>query len=169
MEKERIKEMTIAECRANTQKHIDMVNEIGRIYINELTTRLAHHDQSKLDSPEVEEFAKVTNGLAKTTYGSEEYTRILKEDLAKALEHHYAHNRHHPEHFGDRGIDGMNLVDLVEMFIDWMAASKRQNNGNLMASVDKSCKRFNVTGTLANVFKNSVEYFDAILAEEEKQ
>lgn len=168
MEKEKIKEMTIDECRTNTQKHIDMVNKIGRIYINELTTRLANHDKSKLESPEVEEFAKVTNGLAKTTYGSEEYTRILKEDLAKALEHHYAYNRHHPEHFGDRGVDGMNLFDLVEMFIDWLAASKRQNNGNLMVSIDKSCERFNITGTLANVLKNSVDYFDAILAKEEK-
>lgn len=167
-EEKEIKELTIDECRTQTQKHIDLVNKLGRIYINELNTRLANHDKSKLESPEVEEFAKVTNGLASTTYGSEEYMKFLKEDLAIALEHHYAHNRHHPEHFGERGVDAMNLFDLVEMFLDWLAASKRQNNGNLMVSIDKSCERFNITGTLANILRNTVDYFDAILSAEDK-
>ena len=165
---EEIKQMSIDECRVETQKHIDMVNRLGRFFIGELSVRLANHDKSKLESPEVEEFAAVTNGLAKTTYGSEEYMKFLKEDLAKALEHHYAHNRHHPEHFGERGVNAMNLFDLVEMFIDWLAASKRQNNGNLMVSIDKSCERFGITGTLADILRNTVDYFDAILSKEEK-
>jgi len=162
------KKMTIDQCKVETQKHIDLVNQLGRILTSELTVRLANHDKSKLESPEVEEFAKVTNGLASTTYGSEEYQKFLKEDLAVALEHHYARNRHHPEHFGDRGVDGMNLFDLIEMFLDWLAASKRQNNGNLMVSIDKSCERFHINGTLENVFKNTVDYFDAILSKQEK-
>ena len=58
--------------------------------------------------------------------------------------------------------------DLVEMFLDWLAASKRQNNGNLMVSIDKSCERFKITGTLENILKNTVDYFDAILSKEEK-
>jgi hypothetical protein len=35
------------------------------------------------------------------------------------------HNSHHPEHYGNRGISGMDLFDVVEMMCDWMAAARR--------------------------------------------
>jgi hypothetical protein len=35
--------------------------------------------------------------------------------MGDGLKHHYAHNRHHPEFFGEDGVDGMSLVDVIEM------------------------------------------------------
>lgn len=31
----------------------------------------------------------------------------------------------------------MNLIDIVEMFCDWKAASERQLDGNLLKSIEK--------------------------------
>jgi hypothetical protein len=93
--------------------------------------------------------------LSKSTYGSAEYKEFLSQ-LKPALNHHYAHNRHHPEHF-ENGIKGMNILDLVEMFFDWVAAAERHENGDILRSIDINAERFNMSGDLVSIFKNSVE------------
>jgi uncharacterized protein DUF5662 len=45
-------------------------------------------------------------------FGSEDY-RVAVRELGLAVEHHYAVNSHHPEHFGAAGVAGMSLLDLV--------------------------------------------------------
>ena len=45
-----------------------------------------------------------------------------------AIDHHYANNRHHPEHWPN-GINDMTLMDLIEMLADWKAATARNKNG----------------------------------------
>ncbi len=80
------------------------------------------HDQSKMESPEVEAFAKAPC-LDEIKYDSPEYKKS-KADLGEALEHHYANNRHHIPHHKN-GIRDMNLIDVVEMFCDWKASSER--------------------------------------------
>jgi hypothetical protein len=52
------------------------------------------------------------------------------EELKPVLEHHYANNRHHPEHYKN-GLNGVNLIDVIETFGDWFVSSKRQNNGSM--------------------------------------
>ena len=104
--------LSIAECQVETQKHIENVRRYVRFMIDKLDIRGVKHDYSKLESPEVELFAEHTNQLAGMTYGSEEYHESL-EQLKPALEHHYASNRHHPEHFLD-GINDMTLIDIAE-------------------------------------------------------
>lgn len=112
--------MTIAECQVETIKHIEKVREVIRVFVSKLITRAVDHDKLKLESPEVEIFAEYTPKLANTTYGSKEYMQFL-EEMKPALQHHYANYRHHPEHF-EKGINDMNLVDLIEMFCDWKAS-----------------------------------------------
>jgi len=53
--------MTIAECQVETQKHIEKVRKYIRFLTDKLTTRGVNHDTSKLESPEVELFAKYTD------------------------------------------------------------------------------------------------------------
>ena len=78
-----------------------------------LLQRVQAHDASKLESPEMEYFAKYTELLAGLTYGSDEYKRVMAE-MKPAIEHHYAKNSHHPEHYKN-GINDMTLVDLIVM------------------------------------------------------
>lgn len=54
----------------------------------------------------------------------------------------------------------MNLVDIVEMFLDWFAATKRHNNGNIRTSIEINKDRFNLSEDLAQVFINTIELFD---------
>jgi len=150
--------MTLDECRVETQKHIDKVRKYVRFFTDKLTSRGENHDASKMENPEVELFAEHTGRLSEIEYGSEEYKKEL-EALKPALEHHYAVNRHHPEHFPN-GINEMNLVDLVELIADWKASSERYNNGNLLKSIEINAKRFNIDDQLTQILLNTARMMD---------
>jgi hypothetical protein len=136
-----------------TTGHIGVVIENMAAICERLVKRGVAHDASKLEEPEVGYFDEFTPKLAGLTYGSEEYKRCL-EALKPALNHHYAVNRHHPEHF-ENGIRGMNLVDIVEMFCDWYAASQRHDNGDIMKSIAINQKRFHYSDDLKAIFENT--------------
>lgn len=150
--------MTVAECQVETQKHIETVRKYIRFMIDKLDMRGVKHDASKLESPEVESFAELTPKLASTTYGSEEYNGFI-EKLKPALDHHYASNRHHPEHFVN-GVTDMTLVDIMEMFCDWKASTLRQHDGNLLKSIEQNAERFNIDGQLKQIFLNTARMLD---------
>ena len=120
-----------------------------------LERRAARHDRSKFDEPEFSVFASVGQNLKNLTYGSDEYKAQL-EKLGPALEHHYANNSHHPEHYKD-GIRGMDLMDLVEMFCDWWAATYRHSDGNILRSIAINEERFSIPPELSDIFRNTVE------------
>ena len=152
--------MDINECRCQTQQHIERVRKYLRFFTDKLTTRGVNHDAAKLDSPEVELFSEYTEQLSNTAYGSQEYKEYL-EKLKPALDHHYAIYRHHPEHF-QNGINDMTLIDIVEMFADWKAASERTQNGNLLASIEYNTKRFNISEQLKQIFINTARTLDEV-------
>lgn len=86
------------DSRTDTIDHINAVRNFMRIVIDNLQKRAQHHDKSKLESPEKEAFDVLTPRLKGLTYGSDEYRACLKE-MKPAIEHHYANNSHHPEHY----------------------------------------------------------------------
>jgi hypothetical protein len=137
-----------------TRKHIQLVAKYLHIFASELLKRASEHDQSKLEEPEAELFAKYTPLLRGTTYGSPEYQKHL-EGLKVALDHHYAHNRHHPE-YNNANICGMNLVDIVEMICDWLAATKRHADGDIEKSISLNQKRFDLDEQLTALLRNTV-------------
>ena len=155
---EETKTMTVAECQVDTIKHIENVRKYIRLFVDKLISRGVEHDRLKLESPEVEIFTEYTPKLANSTYGSEEYNNFLKE-MNVALQHHYANYRHHPEHF-DKGINDMNLVDIVEMLCDWKAATYRHNDGNLLKSIELNARRFGYDDQLKQIFINTAKMFD---------
>jgi hypothetical protein len=126
----------------DTKKHISRVQHYLAIIFREIANRYEAHDASKLQPPEKETFDRVTPLLSGMTYGSDEYKATLGQ-MQVALDHHYAHNRHHPEHFSN-GINEMNLIDLVEMFCDWKSASERHADGDILKSIEINSKRFNI-------------------------
>ena len=152
------KTMTVAECQVETQKHIENVRKYIRFIIDKIEMRGVKHDSSKLESPEVEIFAEHTLQLASLSYGSDEYKASL-ESLKPALEHHYASNRHHPEHFVN-GINDMTLVDIIEMFCDWKASTLRHNDGNLLKSIEQNAERFQMDGQLKQILMNTARMLD---------
>ena len=135
-------------------KHIHQVRKFLYAFIEELDKRARNHDQSKLEEPEASIFGKYTPELAKCEYGSDEYDECL-ERVKPAIEHHYANNRHHPEHWPD-GVNDMTLIDLVEMLCDWKAATQRNKNGNIRKSVELNAKRFEMSEQLTQIFENTV-------------
>jgi hypothetical protein len=135
-------------------KHIHRVRHFLYLMIEELDKRARLHDQSKLESPEKEIYGEYTPELAKTEYGSEAYKALL-EKVKPATEHHYAKNRHHPEHWPN-GINDFTLIDLVEMLCDWRAATERNKNGNIRKSIDFNKARYGMTDQLAGILHNTV-------------
>jgi hypothetical protein len=161
-----------------------------RQYINrfifELMQRAQHHDDSKLEEPELSIFDQYTPKLADLEYGSKEYKKSL-EKMQAALEHHYQENRHHPEHHiqyvcngcfktfpnmpttrcdmcgysqsqeEQIGIDGMDLVDILEMLCDWKAATLRHKSGDIMESLKINKERFKISDQLYKILVNTIE------------
>ena len=155
---EQTETLTVAECQVETQKHIEAVRKYIRFMIDKIDMRGVKHDASKLESPEVEVFAEYTPKLNSTTFGSEEYYQNL-EGMKSALDHHYASNRHHPEHFVN-GINDMTLVDILEMFCDWKASTLRHNDGNLLKSIETNAERFHMDGQLRQILLNTARMLD---------
>ena len=150
--------MTVAECQVETQKHIEAVRKYIRFMIDKIDMRGVKHDASKLESPEVEVFAEFTPKLNSSGFGSDEYYANL-ESMKSALDHHYAANRHHPEHFVN-GINDMTLIDVLEMFCDWKASTLRHNDGNLLKSIDTNAERFHMDGQLKQILINTARMLD---------
>ena len=139
----------------DTRLHINRVHSLlGRCAII-LLERGARHDASKLEEPEKAIFDTVGNRLAVVTYAGDEYKHSLA-DLKTALDHHYAHNPHHPEHYPN-GVDGMSLFDLTEMLMDWKAAGERHPGGmNIVRSIEVSSDRFAMGEQLKKILMNTV-------------
>jgi Family of unknown function (DUF5662) len=140
----------------DTFAHIRRVQQLLGGAAAELMHRADKHDLSKLRSPEKELFDEYTPKLKDSTYGSPEYQEFLK-GLKPALDHHYANNSHHPEFFGEKGVNGMNLYDLLEMFLDWKAATERHANGDIFKSIEINKERFSISQQLCDIFKNTAE------------
>jgi hypothetical protein len=143
------------DSRADTLAHIKRVSELlGKCAI-ELQKRGMIHDDSKLVEPEKSTFDVCTLKLKSMAYGSDEYKAALAE-LKPALDHHYAANSHHPEHY-ENGVDGMSLFDLVEMMMDWKAATERMaNGGDIHRSLEINTERFKLSPQLKSILANTI-------------
>ena len=96
-----------------------------------------------------------------------------------ALDHHYGRNRHHPEHFNTekltwrkyftsifklikRGrktssLNQMDLIDITEMLMDWWAASKRHEDGDIFKSIEINQNRFGYSADVKHIFINTIK------------
>lgn len=148
--------MNLKESRGafETNKHIKTVQNNMSFFIKDLLDRSIAHDASKLESPEVEIFGEYTPKLSEVEYGSPEYLKLL-EQVKPAIDHHYANNRHHPEHWPE-GVNDMTLNDLVELISDWKAATARNKNGNIRKSIETNAKRYKLSSQLQRILENTV-------------
>ena len=145
-----------AEALHVTNKHIERVRELLNDAAARLNVRGFHHDMSKRKDIELEPLARmqmVINRHGQAPYGSEEY-KARTAMLGPMLEHHYANNSHHPEHYED-GVDGMDLFDVVEMFFDWKAASERGEEPAM--NIKTACEKYRVSPQLERIFQNTAD------------
>lgn len=186
----------------DTREHIQRVRTLLGESVENLKLRSYYHDASKLKEPEKSAFDYATPRLKGSTYGSDEYNGFLAE-LKTALDHHYAENSHHPEHFpwrcsvcesqyaksdwesapqgpndsGDRfcpkcckhgiiyecglylvpenGVNGMSLLDVLEMLCDWKAAGERHADGSIERSLRINRDRFKIGYQLQSILENT--------------
>ena len=82
----------------------------------------------------------------------------LRERLLPASVHHRKKNRHHPEHF-ENGIDGMNLIDIIEMIVDWRSASDRVPGDSIRKSLPILEERYKISPQLLKIIENTLEDF----------
>ena len=148
---------------SDTLRHSLRVAELMGELIKELLDRSVRHDLSKTREPELAVYDKFVPALRAATYGSVEY-RTLVDAMGEGLRHHYAHNRHHPEHFAN-GVNDMTLVDLVEMLVDWKAATERTAHGDLAASLAINRERFDIAPQLMDILENTARHFGWLTAE----
>lgn len=169
--------MTRDDVIRSTAAHIRRVGELLVECSADLSHRAVVHDASKWSEEEWPFFEESTPKLAGLTYGSDEYKEALRR-IKPALVHHNAENRHHPEYHTTRcsqcgshesdpcicggpripgGINGMTLLDLVEMLCDWKAATERHNDGNIARSLDVNRERFGITPQLERILRNTIE------------
>jgi hypothetical protein len=131
------------------------VQELLHSVVRRLLERGRVHDDTKFEEPEFSSFAEVSAQLNEVEYGSDRYEELLAE-LDSALEHHYEYHRHHPEHW-EEGIGGMTLLDIVEMIVDWKAASERHEDGDIRESINKNQDRFGYSDELAGLLRRTAD------------
>ncbi len=139
----------------DTHQHtVEVAKNIAKITKN-LIDRAVFHDLSKFESPEREIFAENNEKLGHVEFGGEEYKKLLQE-VKPAIEHHYAINRHHPQHHKN-GVEDMTLCDLVEMLCDWKAATARNKNGNIRKSIEINAEKYAIPPMLRKILENTVK------------
>ena len=148
------------------QKIREVINA-HRLRVFHLMTKLSQevmqrgneHDASKFGPEELPQYVATADEFEKYPYGSDGYNKA-KESLGPAIIHHFKNNRHHPEHF-DNGIAGMDLVDLLEMLVDWKSATLNnpKNPGNLAKSISVAEDKYKISPDLSQILYNTAVNF----------
>ena len=127
------------------EDHREKVKDLCFEFAEALKERGLLHDLSK-ETDEIE--ARGFSVVKSAPYGTQEYVENL-ENIKESVFRHYENNRHHPEHF-ENGIRGMNLLDLVEMVMDW------KSFGDAKEHLSRQIKRFDIGEDLASIIWNSL-------------
>mgnify|MGYP006928565117 CR=1 FL=1 len=148
-----VKYMEIYDSTKDAKEHIQNIQRVAKLLVDDLTKRIEDHDKSKLSDPEKSCYDKYIPLLKTAKYGTKEYYSVRSNMQKEGLDHHYAVNRHHPEHFS-HGIDDMNLVDMIEMLCDWYAASLKSDT-SFEKGFHSNCERFHISKPLEQLLWNT--------------
>lgn len=139
----------------DTLRHIRRVQELLATFASELIRRGEMHDQSKLGPNE-----KPARDEKPPDFGRRYGVPVTHSDAMRAaIAHHHRVNSHHPEYYGVAGVSGMDLVDLVEMFLDWKAAGEPYEHDTIAASIEINRERYHLDPQLVAILRNTAERF----------
>ena len=141
-----------------TENHKNNVKNIMDVIINELYERADNHDNSKVEEPELPMFIEFLSQIKNYKYGTKEYNDFVATN--EYCKHHFDVNNHHPEHFKN-GVHGMNLINITEMFSDWISASIQRSNyskrDEMVDNIIKLCEKFKIDILLTQILINTVD------------
>lgn len=121
---------------SDTYKHKQIVADKMIKVVRNLLERAIKHDDSKLEESEKKYYINPVFILntEEIPFGSTRYTEVIKE-MDKGWEHHKMNNDHHIEFFVPYSVQTLNdpvlcmdLISLIEMCCDWIAAASRKGN-----------------------------------------
>lgn len=138
--------------------HKNNVKEVMSIIIDELNDRVDTHDNSKMEEPELSMFIKFLSEIKNYKYGTKEYNDFVATN--EYCKHHFDANNHHPEYFKN-GVRDMNLINITEMFADWVASSSRSGNitkEQIVENIIKLCEKFKIDILLTQILVNTVDF-----------
>lgn len=136
--------------------HKILVGKHMQAAINALMWRAVVHDYSKFVPAEYDAFVANQPTFETVSYGTPEYRAALKA-IKPAIQHHYQNNSHHPEHW-ENGVNDMNLLDVLEMVCDWMAAAQRVPGDTLQLAQLK--ERFGISDQLMGIIEHTVDWLN---------
>jgi len=126
-----------------------------------LSTALGHHyshnrhhpeffkDESRHEDEELNDCIATVHRLARSA-DTDEKTAADCQKLIDRL------NRQQLKHTSS--VNSMTLFDLLEMLIDWIAASRRHADGDIERSLEINRDRFAMSDQLAQIFENTVPW-----------
>ncbi len=144
----------MTESQRDTREHIARVQVNIDQAVENLAERAIAHDLSKLEEPELSGYEGLSQALKGLTYGTPEH-RAAFAPYKEIIQHHYAANPHHPEHW-QMGVTDMSLLDIIEMLADWKAANDR-NGGDFGHSIQVSVNRFRISEQLHAILINTAK------------
>lgn len=133
--------------------HIEGVRHKLLSIASKLVSRAYNHDSSKLKEPEYSLWCKMDQE-PRYKYGTKEYKDKVQR-YKEVFDLHYTANSHHPEHH-QFGIDGMDLIDLIEMTVDWISYKKEVTIKEAIEVIEKQSVRYNLSEQLQNILKNTI-------------
>lgn len=145
------------------KEHQMEVRHIIRKITNELQEKSVTHDGSKTLEPEFSRFVEFLSEVRNYKYGTKEYNDFVANN--EYCKYHFALNDHHPEYFEDEhinnGISKMNLINITEMFADWVASSSRNGNitkEQIVENIIKLSDKFQLGVVLTQILINTVDF-----------
>lgn len=142
------------------EKHISLVRQHIQTFIQLLTRRALHHDESKLKEPELTWWKQIDKE-PKYPYGSPEYNAKMSR-WSKLFQYHYAHNRHHPEHY-QFGVRDMTLIDMIEMLCDWLGYKDNLSISEAFQICETQMQRYDMSEDIRHLIFNTLCRYFAVL------
>lgn len=137
--------------------HKEQIAMLLAKFAAELTYRAAIHDNSKFSPDEFNVHSDNVHHFNKYQFNTKE-EQELRHRLSPASISHRKRNRHHPEYF-ENGIDGMNIIDLLEMICDWKSASTRVPGDSLRKGFPILKEKYNISPQLLKILENTARDF----------
>ena len=141
-------------------RHREIVADFLHNFADYFRARAREHDQSKLMPGEFDGFVRINQTAREHPYGSDEYKESLASEKGPegCITLHNLRNPHHPEHH--RSPKDMGLLDLIEMVIDWRAASLTYGQTSFREGLEIQRERFDFDDWQWKVIEQMVPFLE---------
>ena len=124
-------------------------------FIDILADRAISHDNDKYEPEIFESFYNAWTKFSGVKFGDAKWKEAL-DGVGKSLETHYKNNPHHPQYYSN-GINGTNLIDLIEMLVDWKSACMAYGDCDFGKSLKIQKDRFEIDDQLYGILVNTAK------------